>query len=279
MRPLLQPAPIALAPRLLHAPLTPRPACPPAAPAQLRLSGAQLEEKRQAEAAIEEIKEVMGLEEAGSAKHAELATELAGRQQKLDRPDGGVCGARVHACLRVVHTCLWCRGLHVVGGVMCGAQWCRGSAGLRLLLPHPPAARCPPPRLPGAQKVTLETALSGGRAARVADPAAAAASRRGRHGRRLRQRPHPGSALPRRRQQLWRQGLQRARVRRPRRRRRPAPPPAAAAAASLATSSAAALPTATSLASARAAAGEGRCRCRCCKPCAAPQPCCWPACS
>lgn len=110
MRPLLQPAPMPWLPPVAR-PSHARPACPPAAPAQLRLSGAQLEEKRQAEAAIEEIKEVMGLEEAGSAKHAELATELAGRQQKLDDLMEEFA---VRACMRVCVLCIR----------VCGAEGC-----------------------------------------------------------------------------------------------------------------------------------------------------------
>ncbi|PRW56023.1 type II cytoskeletal 2 epidermal [Chlorella sorokiniana] len=50
----------------------------------LRLSGAQLEEKRQAESDIKEIEEVLALEAEGSAKHAELTSELKDRQKKLD---------------------------------------------------------------------------------------------------------------------------------------------------------------------------------------------------
>jgi hypothetical protein len=61
-------------------PLPPRPAPAP----QLRLSGAQLEEKRQAESDIKEIEEVLALEAEGSAKHAELTSELKDRQKKLD---------------------------------------------------------------------------------------------------------------------------------------------------------------------------------------------------
>jgi hypothetical protein len=52
-------------------------------PTQLRLSGAQLEEKRQAEGAVEEAEEALKLE-SDDGKRAELAAELAKRQQELD---------------------------------------------------------------------------------------------------------------------------------------------------------------------------------------------------
>ncbi|KAL4457646.1 hypothetical protein ABPG75_012511 [Micractinium tetrahymenae] len=49
----------------------------------LRLSGAQLEEKRQAEAEIEETKEALGLED-DEGKRAALQAQLSERQKKLD---------------------------------------------------------------------------------------------------------------------------------------------------------------------------------------------------
>lgn len=50
---------------------------------QLRLSGTQLDEKREAEGAVKDIEEQLELE-ADEGKRAELAAELAARQGKLD---------------------------------------------------------------------------------------------------------------------------------------------------------------------------------------------------
>lgn len=50
---------------------------------QLRLSGAQLEEKRQAETEIKEAEEILAIEE-DPVKKAELVAEVAARQKKLD---------------------------------------------------------------------------------------------------------------------------------------------------------------------------------------------------